>query len=430
MTSLDLTAKPPKDKNARVWLFFLLNGIGILLPWHLLLLMAMPHFVLSKLKTSDMAKDFMYNLTLWLQVPGLLLNIFFILRPAKQGMASRMGYSIIASTIPLLAIDVLVWPDTKNWADTYCYVIFALAAALNAANGVHQNSLYGMASDFPSKYTNAVILGSNSCGLIVSVFVAAVEFVLPAAQHGNIQAFICFTVALAVLVTCYTSIRYVKSNVFWQYYWQLGNELRRRAAPSKSQSGERCKALGEGWSQYINVFLGFFVTLAIFPSVMSEVKLTPPDREGRFGYPLSFPPEGQFINVFTFNMFNGLALLGSILAGVFGPIFSPRSFTVATGARMLLIPIILACNYQPGGSEVPRALPVLISNYWIYLPLAALLSITSGYFGSLSMMFSVKVVDPSRAQFAGQISSLFLGLGVVLGICLRAYAPMDCVDVC
>ena len=31
-----------------------------------------------------------------------------------------------------------------------------------AANGIYQNSLYGLAASFPAKYTNAVIIGNVS----------------------------------------------------------------------------------------------------------------------------------------------------------------------------------------------------------------------------------------------------------------------------
>uniref|UniRef100_A0A914RL75 Uncharacterized protein n=1 Tax=Parascaris equorum TaxID=6256 RepID=A0A914RL75_PAREQ len=40
---------------------------------------------------------------------------------------------------------------------------------LNGANGIYQNSLYGLVSAFPQQFTNAIVLGNNLCGTFVSV---------------------------------------------------------------------------------------------------------------------------------------------------------------------------------------------------------------------------------------------------------------------
>jgi hypothetical protein len=40
---------------------------------------------------------------------------------------------------------------------------------LSSANGVYQNSIYGLAASFPSNFTNAVVIGNNVCGIFVTV---------------------------------------------------------------------------------------------------------------------------------------------------------------------------------------------------------------------------------------------------------------------
>jgi len=39
---------------------------------------------------------------------------------------------------------------------------------LNSANGIYQNSIWGLVADFPGQYTIAVILGNNICGILMA----------------------------------------------------------------------------------------------------------------------------------------------------------------------------------------------------------------------------------------------------------------------
>lgn len=45
---------------------------------------------------------------------------------------------------------------------------------LNTANGLYQNSIYGLVGSFPYEYINAVVLGNNICGLFVTILCALI----------------------------------------------------------------------------------------------------------------------------------------------------------------------------------------------------------------------------------------------------------------
>lgn len=55
--------------------------------------------------------------------------------------------------------------------DTFEFFILTIISVilLNSANGFYQNSIYGIAADFPWRFTNAIILGNNLCGSFVSL---------------------------------------------------------------------------------------------------------------------------------------------------------------------------------------------------------------------------------------------------------------------
>jgi len=54
---------------------------------------------------------------------------------------------------------------------------------------------------------------------------------------------------------------------------------------------------------------------------------------------------------------------------------------------LILIPLFLVCNYQPLGG-VPRIMPVLINNDYIFWTLGAILGLSSGYYSSVAMMYA------------------------------------------
>ena len=45
----------------------------------------------------------------------------------------------------------------------------ACIVVLNSANGIYQNSIWGLVADFPGHFTNAIVLGNNLCGILMTV---------------------------------------------------------------------------------------------------------------------------------------------------------------------------------------------------------------------------------------------------------------------
>jgi len=80
--------------------------------------------------------------------------------------------------------------------------------------------------------------------------------------------------------------------------------------------------------------------------------------------------------------------------------------------RLLFIPMFLFCNYIPAKH---RAYYVLVDNQWSFIVLVSLMSITHGYFSSLSMMYAPKVVEQAKSRIVGMMSAFFLILGITFG---------------
>lgn len=77
--------------------------------------------------------------------------------------------------------------------------------------------------------------------------------------------------------------------------------------------------------------------------------------------------------------------------------------------RLLFIPAFLFCNYIPADRRGDY--PVFIRSEWALTVLISLMSLTHGYFSSLSMMYAPKVVHESKARVVGMMSGFFLVFG-------------------
>ena len=62
----------------------------------------------------------------------------------------------------LILTIVLAMVDTTSWPELFFYLTIASVILLNVANGVYQNTVYGLAARLPFRYTGAVVLGSVS----------------------------------------------------------------------------------------------------------------------------------------------------------------------------------------------------------------------------------------------------------------------------
>lgn len=158
------------------------------------------------------------------------------------------------------------------------------------------------------------------------------------------------------------------------------------------------------WPQCLNTFLVFFVSLTMFPSVLGAVERT--------GNSIS---ETYFTAVACFLLFNCFAMIGNY-SSEYLPKIPRKILWIPILLRFAFIPLFLFCNYQPAHKPDTRQYPVLIENDYIFMCLVVLLSFTSGWLSSLSMMYTPKIVDPKYKSIAGMISSISLLMGIMIGI--------------
>jgi len=104
------------------------------------------------------------------QIPNLLLNLLNLFVVVKgAGLVCRIFSSLYVILGIILLTIALIFVPLTSWPFTFFTITMLSVVLLNSANGVYQNSIYGLIADFPAHFTNAVILGNNTCGIFISL---------------------------------------------------------------------------------------------------------------------------------------------------------------------------------------------------------------------------------------------------------------------
>ena len=160
------------------------------------------------------------------------------------------------------------------------------------------------------------------------------------------------------------------------------------------------------WMQCFNVFMVFFVTLAIFPAVHAGIRPIDPNFFGSVE-----TTDKYFSAVNCFLVFNSCAMIGNIFPNWF-KVPGPKYLWIPVMSRLLLFPFFLLCNYHP----LHRQWPVYINNDYIFILGGIVLGLSSGYYSSLCMMYAPRCVPKEHAGTAGMMAAAFLVIGIFCGI--------------
>nr|XP_027198136.1 equilibrative nucleoside transporter 1-like isoform X2 [Dermatophagoides pteronyssinus] len=457
---------PVVDHYNLVYIILLLHGIAVLMPWNMFI-NAKEYFTDYKLTIhqengtiieSKYKEYFLSNLGIASQVPNVLFNIFNIFFQFGNSNNDTDGYTLrilIAISIELIFIILtvlLAWIDTANWMTGFFYLTMATVIILNMVNAIYQNSFYGLGSRLPMKYTNAIVTGTNVCGTFTSLMNIATIALSP---NKRIAAIYFFTSAIVVLLIAFISFIFLKKNKFFLYYLQnthlkestttttgttttidgttdiemktktenqnllsdtttngsLNKDLESHAKineqKSKSERPPYLYVYRYVWKQCLNVFLLFFVTLAIFPVIPSDVRPLNPELFGS-----KEKTDQYYVAIACFLLFNFFALLGNLVPN-FVRFPGPDRLWIPIVSRVLFIPFFMLSNYAPDR----RKWPVFIQSDLLYLFGSILMAFSSGYYSSLCMMYAPQSApDPKYAGTAGMMAAASLILGIFTGV--------------
>lgn len=413
MDKLSACCKPPKDKFKIVFFIFLLHGLGTLMPWNMFIT-AKSYFVDFKLVSTDgnmtsaYAMNFMQYIGFASQIPNLVFNWLNIFVQLGGDLTKRIVYSILVELVIFIITVILAIVDSANWQDVFFWVTMISVVILNMANGIYQNTIYGMVATLPIKYTGAVVLGSNISGLFASIVQICSTYMFSSYRTSAIYYFI---TAMLVLLMCFDTYFGLPLNKFYRYHEQLRAKEEKPLQKTDVKNVPYFKVFKQAFPQLFNIFFTFFVTLAVFPAIHSDIKPFSNDF---------FIPNELFTSITCFLTFNLFAMLGSLTTSwVQWP--KAGSLYIPVLLRAIFLPLFLFCNYLP--KNTTRTLPVLISSEWLYWLIAIVMSYSSGYLSSLGMMYAPQTVLPKYQITAGMFAAAMLITGIFSGILFSFILP-------
>lgn len=443
--NINRTNGQPIDKYNLVFIILLIHGIGTLMPWNMFI-NAKDYFADYKLspnstqdkseadELAELRKNFLSYLGLAAQVPNVLFNgLNLIVNMGSGNLKARVNLTLLVEVVIFVITIILAVVDSSKWPIAFFYVTMCSVVALNMASGIYQNCIFGLGAKFPSTYTNAILIGSNLSGTFTSTINLLSIWLAAKAQDAAVYYFI---TALFVLLICLISYNLLPYNLFFRYFDRFSeqedvleieesypSELDKNRndvpealrnvvdamVPRPAREGEislraelehKWQVFLKCWPQCLNVFLTFYVTLAVFPSVLANVN---PKQ--------SYISKKYFASFACFFIFNVMAMIGNLLS-TWTTWPGKRRVWILVIIRLAFIPFFLFCNFNPK----TRHWPVLIENDLVYMVGNVLLGLSSGYLSSLCMMFASSDLKSEEAPKAGMLAAFFLVFGIFVGI--------------
>ncbi|XP_075037452.1 equilibrative nucleoside transporter 4 [Mixophyes fleayi] len=152
------------------------------------------------------------------------------------------------------------------------------------------------------------------------------------------------------------------------------------------------------WAYMLSISVTYFITLCIFPGLVSEIKNC---------------TMGEWLPILIMAVFNLSDFVGKILAAL--PYdWSGINLLICSSMRVAFIPLFIMCVYP---SEKPTfghpAWPCVFS---------LLMGITNGYFGSVPMILASGQVVPEQQELAGNTMTVSYMTGLTLGSTVSYFA--------
>jgi len=125
-------------------------------------------------------------------------------------LTTRIVWSILTEVLCFVFTVALVMINTSQIPALFFWSTLGSIVLLNMANGIYNNSVFGMAAKLPTKYIGAVVLGTNLSGTFTSIANIASISITPDARTAAIYY---FTTALFVLLACFDTYFALPLNV-------------------------------------------------------------------------------------------------------------------------------------------------------------------------------------------------------------------------
>ncbi|XP_033695890.1 equilibrative nucleoside transporter 4 isoform X6 [Tursiops truncatus] len=428
----------PDDRYRAVYFATLLAGVGFLLPYNSFITDV--DYLHHKYPGTSIVFDMSLTYILVALVAVLLNNALV----ERLSLHTRITAGYLLALGPLLFISICdVWLQLFSRDQAYA---INLAAVGTVAFGctVQQSSFYGYTGMLPKRYTQGVMTGESTAGVMVSLSRILTKLLLPDERAGTL---IFFLVSAGLELLCFLLHLVVRGSRFVLYHTarprpshtagyrvhhdvaaedvhfeHQGPGLANGGSPKDSPAHEVTGGGGAYtrfdvprprtrrswpsfralllhryvvarviWADMLSIAVTYFITLCLFPGLESEIHHC---------------ILGEWLPILIMAVFNLSDFVGKILAAL--PMDWQGTHLLACAClRVVFIPLFILCVY-------PSSTPALRHPAWPCI-LSLLMGISNGYFGSVPMILAAGKVSPKQRELAGNTMTVSYMTGLTLG---------------
>ncbi|KAM4697525.1 equilibrative nucleoside transporter 4 [Rhinophrynus dorsalis] len=432
----------PQDRYHGIYFAMLLAGVGFLLPYN--------SFItdVDYLHHKYPGTSIVLDMSLTYILVALAAVIFNNALLELLTLHTRITVGYIFALGPLLFIGICdVWLELFSFKQAYAINLVAVGVVAFGCT-VQQSSFYGYTGMLPKRYTQGMMTGESTAGVVISLSRIFTKLLLPAEKESTI---IFFFISVSLEFLCFVLHILVKRTHFVQYHtakikegttWvkptagqnfsyrvhhnALAEEVRLengRTSPPNSLEQHSDVEVGSSymrfdvpvskvnkswpsfrdmilhrylvirviWAYMLSIAVTYFVTLCLFPGLESEIQNC---------------TLGEWLPILIMGIFNLSDFVGKILAAL--P-FDWRGINllICSSIRVVFIPLFIMCVY-PGGK------PTLSHPAWPCI-FSLLMGISNGYFGSVPMIIASGQVTREQRELAGNTMTVSYMTGLTLG---------------
>ncbi|XP_042683568.1 equilibrative nucleoside transporter 4 isoform X3 [Centrocercus urophasianus] len=440
----------PQDRYHGIYFAMLLAGVGFLLPYNSFITDV--DYLHHKYPGTSIVFDMSLTYILVALVAVILNNALVeLLSLHTRISATSLPWAPCSSSVSVTS----GWsssPDGKPTPSTWWLLGWWPLAA-------QQSSFYGYTGLLPKRYTQGVMTGESTAGVIISLSRIFTKLLLSDEKENTV---IFFFISIGMELTCFILHLLVKRTRFVRYYTSCPRKGRpepRRAsdhgtgyrvhhdvtaedirfedrpqgqlASPRGSPGPEAELAGSGtymrfdvptpkikrswpsframllhryvvsrliWAYMLSIAMTYFITLCLFPGLESEIHNC---------------TLGEWLPILIMAIFNLSDFVGKILAAL--PYdWRGTHLLVYSCLRVVFIPLFIMCVY-------PNGQPAFGHPAWPCV-FSLLMGITNGYFGSVPMILAAGKVSPEQRELAGNTMTVSYMTGLTLGSAVAYFA--------
>ncbi|CAM4630712.1 unnamed protein product [Caretta caretta] len=443
----------PQDRYHGIYFAMLLAGVGFLLPYNSFITDV--DYLHHKYPGTSIVFDMSLTYILVALVAVILNNALVEL----LSLHTRISVGYLFALGPLLFVSICdVWLELFTHRQAYAINLIAVGVVAFGCT-VQQSSFYGYTGMLPKRYTQGVMTGESTAGVIISLSRIFTKLLLSDEKENTI---IFFFISIGIELMCFILHLLVKRTRFVRHYTACS---RQGAAGSKGipdhstgyrvhhdvtaedirfenrpcgQAGSPLGSLGHEaelagsgtyvrfdvprprikrswpsfrdmmlhryvvsrviWAYMLSIAMTYFITLCLFPGLESEIRNC---------------TLGEWLPILIMAVFNLSDFVGKILAAL--PYdWRGTHLLIYSCLRVIFIPLFIMCVYPSGKPTFNHpAWPCIFS---------LLMGITNGYFGSVPMILAAGKVSPEQRELAGNTMTVSYMTGLTLGSAVAYFA--------